>query len=152
MSRILFLLISLMGCSGTWSDKQIQPIPQINRIISDDYLRSHYLWMGMTSSADIENLYGITVDRIEFEVAIDQQSRINYIQTDSKYFVTTEGVSIKSLFQQVQKINIKIVHYPGWCSYVPLPSGWNAVFIIGDNLTEPRPNDTTKVIFFFRKS
>lgn len=86
-------------------------------------------------------------------IAFDpDKAKILYIETCDEKFETPEGFSMNSTFKGILKaMDYKLLKKPNWCFFIPLPSGWNAAFVYGENPTFEIPDDDTKVEYFFRE-
>lgn len=88
-----------------------------------------------------------------YEIGIDEDRHIQFIQTDDTKFKTPEGLMIgKSTFKDaLNHTDFGLIHEGGFALYVPLKSGWNAVL---DNPTSfwfiEVPFDK-KIIYFFKR-
>lgn len=96
----------------------------------------------LTYPAQTERCFIIKNDSIEYNVAITNDSIINYISTNDINFKTIDGYNVGSNYTKINEI--KITHWRGWGKFIKLDSGWNAVF--KDELL----NNDSKIIFFFK--
>ena len=106
----------------------------------------------MTSASSFNYSYNITVDNIDFFMAVDKDNKIIYIGTTDKNFITSEGINIGSTLQDVMNVSEKsMIKETGWAYYVPLPSGWNAAFTEGEEMTGEEPSEKSNVKWLFKR-
>ncbi len=144
IASILIMLFALMGCSVSMY------LPQIGQVLPNKIKEGSFKGYCIISPADMDKIYEIKVDSVEFEVAIDEKSRIKYIQTYNETFITDDGIKVGMTYEQVQKISKDIRTLIGWAYCIPLPSGWNAAFTVGSSMTEHFPDKDAQVKFLFR--
>ena len=111
---------------------------------------------GMLVLADSAQLYPafIVIDNnTQYTIGIDERSFIAYITpTEPTTFKSPEGIFVGSTLPTVQAIAKQPpIKRLGWGYFLPLPSGWNAAFIVGTgNPTPDKLPADAKVSFLFK--
>jgi hypothetical protein len=98
----------------------------------------------MESSGQIRESSSYAENNIQYTIAYNDDYNITYIQTNDKNFITEEGYSVSTTFEELEKK--KFVCQPGWGCIVQLKNNWNAAFYPSDSIK----NDQ-KIIFFFKR-
>ena len=115
---------------------------------SNKDLSSYY---SMSSSGEIEKLFKVSIENVQYSFAIDNPNKIKYIQTKDSNYKSSEGLMIGSTLQKVKKAtSYDMITKPGWGYAIYLPSGWYVAFFVGDTGTEFPPSDSIKVGLFYK--
>ena len=88
---------------------------------------------------------------IIYHFSVNEDGIIDYIKTYSDEFRTSENIAVNDDISKCLKYSEKgLVVEAGICFFVPLPSGWSAVF--GDiSMDIESIKKSGKVIYFFKK-
>jgi hypothetical protein len=106
----------------------------------------------MAASGSFLAKYILRVDSIEFVLGISPEGHVKYISSSDQKFVTDEGLRIGDSWLKVKNIsNSELVKETGWAFYIPLQSGWNAAFVIGESMTEGSLSEESQVGWFFKR-
>ena len=99
------------------------------------------------SPAETTRIRGIT-----FTIAVNDQDRVIYIQSQDSAFRTPEDLNVDSTLAQVLAAGGKAVVYEtGWAHYSQLPSGWCAVFFGPPPDLFQAPTSSSRVSGFFKR-
>lgn len=124
----------------------------IGNTLSDDFLGKLESELSMTSSGSFTKLHKIKSDNIEYKIAVDTNNKIVYIETKDNNFKTDEGIKIGTSLENVLELtSFNMLEEKGWAFYLPLNSGWNAAFVVGESMTNKKPDNDSKVKWFFKK-
>lgn len=106
----------------------------------------------LTSSSSTARLYKLNSNGVPFHIGLNDNDEINFISTNDKGFITTDGVKIGSTLGEIKQITTnKLICEHGFGCYVLLNSGWYAGFY-GDRLFYiAEPTDTSKTVWFFKR-
>jgi hypothetical protein len=105
----------------------------------------------MTSPAQFSPAIFISVDSIGYILCVDHLDSVCQISVHDTSFVTPEGVKIDMPYYEASKFaSQKTSCSAGWGWVMPLPSGWNAAFFVGDSGTDNFPDSTHPVGWLFR--
>lgn len=103
-------------------------------------------------AASLGDVFHIERNGIFYLVAIDRSGLISYIETRDGSFRTPEGFSVgTSLGELPWDCASKVRKESGWGFFVPLASGWNAVFTQGDSMTEGTLSSEAPIEWFFKR-
>jgi hypothetical protein len=106
----------------------------------------------LIASAQMSPAETTRVGGITFTVAVNDQNRVIYVQSQDSAFRTPEGLSIDSTLAQVLSAGGKAVVYEtGWAHYSQLPSGWCAVFYGPQSDLFKAPTSNSMVSGFFKR-
>jgi hypothetical protein len=101
-------------------------------------------------SNDFHSQYPWTHDGIDYVLLTSNNSdTINGIICEDRRFETPEGVRVGHTLKEVRRIaGVEYETMAGFGYWVPLPSGWNAVFFQGHSATDGAlpPEATVKLI------
>lgn len=147
MKNIVLFIILSFGCLGCYH------MINIGSPISPDELQNLSSEYIIINSGQIEKLYSITLDSIKYRFAVDTLNwQIKYIDTKDPQFYTDENLSLNSTYEYVSKFSTeKVAKNPGWGYYFKLPSGWKAVFFVGESGTDELPSNNSLVDLFFKQ-
>jgi len=105
----------------------------------------------LTSPSQMSPAYTVDFMGTKYIICSDQKQRIRYISTSDPAFRTPEGLAIGNPLGKVLQISHVSAHkLPGWGYVVPLKSGWNAGFFIGESGTDREPQPNEPVGWFFK--
>jgi hypothetical protein len=106
----------------------------------------------MTSSASLDPAYAVTLNSIDFVVAVSQDDIVRYIATVDRRFSTPDGIHVGSSLTSVLAAGAAApLPEPGWGFHTALRSGWSIGFTNGTSLSEtPLPSDA-KVVWIFQR-
>jgi len=94
----------------------------------------------------------ILINKVKYDVAVDNGNTVIYIGTNDPKFSSPEGLSIGSTLEQVLATGAQ---YPkeesGWGFHTKLPSGWSVGFSVGHHMTEDALQPDSKVLWFFKR-
>jgi hypothetical protein len=106
----------------------------------------------MIASAQISPSEKILIGGITYTIAVNENNRVTFIQSQDPRFKTPEGLSVESTLADVLAAGGRPVLYEtGWAQYSELPSGWCAAFYgpLPDLFRPPTAN--SKVAHFFKR-
>lgn len=145
------LLIAIALAFVLLSCTSHHPPLEIGGTLTDRQLAESDTMLFVTSASSIEKTYLITIDGIEYEVALNKNGKISYIQTIDPGF-HTDSLRIGSSLEETQsRADSELSTERGWGFYYHLPSGWNAVFTVGYTMTDSLPADDAGIRFFFKR-
>ncbi|SFU52434.1 hypothetical protein SAMN05216480_10617 [Pustulibacterium marinum] len=105
----------------------------------------------MINASDLKPYHSTVVNGVSFDYVIEETDTI-YATTKDANFKTIENYKVGTRFgifpDSLQKLMVK---ESGWGYYVPLLSGWNAAFCIGNSCTDSLPNTQSKIQWFFKR-
>lgn len=105
----------------------------------------------MTNASNMAKVYSIENERISFNIQVDDSYIVTYISTNDPDFRTPEGVYLGMTYEQVMgKTSAELKAMRGWGYYLKLPSGWKAVFFIGQSGTDSEPGEESDVTLLFK--
>jgi hypothetical protein len=154
----IFLLTFTNGCvtdsSHQVTDSRVPPI----KISALPQIGSHFQPAGrpvhfeMTSSASLEPAYAVTLNGVDFVVAVSRDDVVRYIATVDRRFSTPDGIHVGSSLCSVLAAGAASpLSEPGWGFHTLLPSRWSVGFTNGTGLSEtPLPSDA-KVVWIFQR-
>lgn len=101
-----------------------------------------------TEGATVLPCFDVTVGQIDYTVAVEgKKHRVVWVSSQATMFVTPENCSVRT------KVGDLMAKYPntlvveeGFGSYVPLPSGWNALV-----LREGKLDPAARALLYFKR-
>ena len=95
----------------------------------------------------------VVSNKCKFTIGVDENKRIQFIQTTDKSFETPKGLMIgKSTFKDALKYSdFGVKLEGGFALYVPLKSGWNAVVDTPSSFWLIETPFDMKIIYFFKR-
>jgi hypothetical protein len=142
---VIFLLVVSMAGAGLAAAEELAigaPMPSSAMGVGADVM----VGPGQTLPA-----YTIRHGKHDYIVCPDGENRMVYISPQSRRFATEEGVRIGDSFKKVRELADGAVQkHPGWAFVVSLPSGWNAAFTQGADMTDGELKEKTRVAFIFK--
>lgn len=83
-----------------------------------------------------------------FRAAADANGLVRMIIPVADDFTSPEGISQGSTFAAVKDVtDSALTKVPGYGYLVDMPSGWTAVFCVGNGMIDSEPEDRTRVAF-----
>ncbi len=81
--------------------------------------------------AELRDGFAIKYNGIKYDICIDKDSILTYIETRDKLFLTEDGVSIGTKYSEALKsVKSKPHVRRGFGCIMPLKSGWNTGFLL----------------------
>lgn len=107
----------------------------------------------LTSSSSFYPYSTFKVKTIEYQIAYDESGIVRYIGTVDSTFITKEGVRIGMTLKEIRSLNqdtnlrgeLRIGYY------INLPSGWKALFCVGNYCTEREVSEKDRVVCIFNR-
>ncbi len=88
-----------------------------------------------------------------FVLGFDALNRVAYIETADPSFRSPEGIAVGSTLKQVDQAGgLHSVLEAGWGHYLPLPSGWSAVFESPKRSDSRHITRNSRVLWFFKRN
>ena len=120
----------------------------IGSLLPNDYVADDTLLM--INSASFQPSFSSPDGR--FRVAVDENNIVRFVTPVDDAFATTEGASRGTTLKSLRELTgSKLVKDPGWGFTIDLPSGWKAVFCIGDTMTDRTPMESDVVTFLCQR-
>ncbi|TWU17799.1 hypothetical protein Pla52o_50140 [Novipirellula galeiformis] len=87
-----------------------------------------------------------------FRAAADANGLVRMVIPVADDFRSPEGISQSSTFAAVKEVTDSALRkVPGYGYLLDMPSGWTAVFCVGNGMTDSEPNDNTWVTFICQR-
>lgn len=102
----------------------------------------------LVSRTQVLPCFEVTVGQTDYTVAVEgKKHRVAWVSSQASLFVTPENFSVRTKVADVlAKFPDTMVQEEGFGSFVPLPSGWNALV-----QREGKVDPNARVILFFRR-
>lgn len=102
----------------------------------------------LVSRTQVLPCFEATVGPSDYTIAVEgKKHRVAWVSSQATMFVTPENFSIRTKVGDVlAKFPDTLVEEEGFGSFVPLPSGWNALVV-----REGKLDPNTRVILFFKR-
>lgn len=149
LGTILSVLATMLGCGceqtglkGTLLGSRFSPtgtaVPQNSEVVA---------------AAQVRPAYETAIDEVCFVICVDDEGIVVCQSTQDPGFHTPEGVAVGMPISQVLALSkAGLTQELGWSYYVPLPSGWNAGFIVDeDHVETPLPQESRVRWLFVRQ-
>jgi hypothetical protein len=155
MKRIgILLLCCTLGCTA---HPRFPPVVQVtlDRLpaLDDSFpIPESERYSTMTGSSQTYPYREVWVDGVLYTVASNREGHVAFIATSDPKFRTPEGLSLQSSLEDVTAAGAKPPWAePGWAYHTKLPSGWEAAFTCGCEMTGCPLKTGQKVDFFFQR-
>jgi hypothetical protein len=114
----------------------IEELPAIGDLINDSIIVKSKNRILMINSSDVRPFITVLYKGLIFEIAWNQDKRLNIISTSDSHFVTEENVKVNMTLKDIKKLKkIEISKINGWGYSVMLESGWKAAFCVDSKCT-----------------
>jgi len=102
----------------------------------------------LVSRTQVLPCFEVTVGQTDYTVAVEgKKHRVAWVSSQATMFVTPENFSVRTkVGDVVAKYPNKLVEEEGFGSFVPLPSGWNALVV-----REGKLDPNARVLLFFKR-
>ncbi len=132
-------------------DMLLRSLPEIgDTLITNSKSRYHT----MTNSANFSPAYDVTVDGIEYTIAVDEyenSSIVRFIWTRDKLFCTREGFRVGDTYDIFSGKEYSLLVEPGWGNWVELLDDWRAFWGIGPSMTSGPVERDSEINGFFKR-
>jgi len=148
---LIFLLTFADGCvtNPPPPPVKLSVLPQIGSHFQPAARPVHF---EMTSSASFDPAYAVTLNSIDFVVAVSQDDVVRYIATADRRFSTPDGIHVGSSLSSVLAAGATApLPEPGWGFHTALLSGWSVGFTNGTGLSESPLPSNAGVVWIFRR-
>jgi len=149
MKSYFLINIVLLGVSLLSQTEEIElgkPLPK--NVVIIDSSKSKLLETGPSS---LEPSLDIQYNHINYSVVLSKEKKASFIITWDHAFKTKEGFKIGTLYKDVRmKYKGNGRYVPGYCYYIKLNSGWNALFSNDKIFEEEKPSDSDSIKGFYK--
>ena len=167
--RFEILIISLylvLGCSIISFGKSQQKIadrpkidtirmnelPNIGDFLSDSIRLTSNNTVEFVNSAQLSPSTTVYYKGLVFNIAWNEEGKVNYIITYDSNFMTKEKVKLNMALRDIKNIQkVEILKMRGWGYYIELGSGWNAGFCVDEACTGRDLVEDDRVMFIFKR-
>jgi len=131
---------------------RLNKLPMIGDFLSDSIRLTSKNRALLVNSSQISTSTTILNNGIIFDIAWNNDFRVNYIETSDSHFITSENVKVNTTLRKIKDIqNVDIIKMPGWGYYIKLKSGWFVSFCTGKTCTDRELTDDDKVVSIFQR-
>ena len=162
---LIFILLLGLGCSNVKEENSNQEIelavktdtltiiklPIIGEIIADSIKQTSNNRMQLINSSQFSPSTTVYCQGSLFNIAWDNNGKVNYMMTTDTNFVTDNNVKVNVTLKEVKRIqDVEIFSMPGWGYYIRLNSDWFAAFCIDSTCTGRDIEDNDKINWIYK--